>query len=282
MLALLLTAGCATTPTPGQPALEATATAEDARLVQAGWAQLEERRFAQAARAFERVLGRQPEHREAKRGLAEAKLGAGRAAEAQALFEELVALDPDDAAALEGLGVAQFTQGDATTARQSLEGALQNDEARWRSWHTLARLHDRGRGWTEADAAYARALALAPRKELIHTDWGTSLMARGRYPEAAEHFRSALELRPEQEATRINLQLAYASMGRYDDVIAATSREELPRVLNNLGFVAMQKGELARAEAYFVQALEASPSFYPRVWQNLQQLERLKRASSPS
>jgi Tfp pilus assembly protein PilF len=279
-LLALLVAGCASVPAP-EEAVAAPAVPVE-HLVQAARVHLEERRFAEAALGFEAVLAQSPDDAQARLGLAEARLGAGRHAEAEALFSQLVESEGVRMAAREGLGRAQLARGDSGAARDTLEALVEEAPERWRGWLALAQLHDGERRWGEADAAYRRGLAAAPRKELLHNNWGVSLMARGEHARAAEQFRHALELRPDLAVARGNLELAYALLGRFDDVLAAARHEDRARTLNNLGYVAMQGGDLQRAEAYLVQALEAHPSFYPRAWHNLQQLQRLRRAEVES
>jgi Tfp pilus assembly protein PilF len=278
LLAFLL-AACASAPAP-DPAPAPVVPAQ--HLAQAAQAQLEARRFAEAALGFEAVLAQMPDDRAARLGLAEARLGAGRHQEAEALFRELSGDETVGIAAREGLGRAQLARGERSAARATLEQVVGEAPERWRGWLALARLHDHDRQWAQADAAYEQGLATAPRKELLHNNWGMSLIARGEPAAAAEQFRKALELRPDLAAARTNLELAYAFLGRFDDVLAAAHHEDRARSLNNLGYVAMQTGDLQRAEAYFVQALEASPSFYARAWHNLQRLHSLRRAQPPA
>lgn len=279
-LLALLVAGCAGLPAPEGEAAAPAVPVE--HLVQAAGVHLEERRFAEAAQGFEAVLAQSPDDPQARLGLAQARLGAGRHAEAEALFSELVESESAGAAAREGLGRAQLARGDPGAARTTLEHLLDEAPGRWRGWLVLAQLHDGERRWAEADGAYERGLATAPRKELLHNNWGVSLMARGEHARAAEQFRRALELRPDLAVARGNLELAYALLGRFDDVLAAARHEDRARTLNNLGYIAMQDGDLQRAEAYLVQALEANPSFYGRAWHNLQHLQRLRRAELDS
>lgn len=277
---LVLQAACATTGGEPPAGSQDAASAVDPRLLAAAEARLAQRRFSEALQHFEDLHKIDPSDVEVRLGLAEARLGAGRLVEAEAAFAELAVETPGRAAVLEGLGIARFRQDDLSGAREALLQALDADERRWRSWHVLAQLHDRAKEWAEADAAYGRALSWAPEPELVHNNWGVSLMARKQHAGAAAEFSKALAIRPDFVTARTNLQLAYAFMGRYEEVLAASSPEDLPRALNNVGYVAMQRGDYEQAGTYFVRALEASPSFYPRAWSNVQRLERLKRAET--
>jgi Flp pilus assembly protein TadD len=60
---------------------------------------------------------------------------------------------------------------------------------------------------------YGEALRLNPAWPEAHNNLGTALARRGRYLEASQHFRKALEIRPGFEAARVNLE-KIAKMGR--------------------------------------------------------------------
>jgi Flp pilus assembly protein TadD len=50
--------------------------------------------------------------------------------------------------------------------------------------------------------------------------------------------------------------------------------------LNNVGYVALLRGELKRAEAYFLRAIESSPSFYQPAAENLRLLGGMKQIAA--
>lgn len=279
---ILLLQGCASADRADSEPRELDSAKLDQQIIVLASAQLKERRYKTAAERFEEILAREPDRVDARLGLAEARLGAGEVDAAEELFQAVLNEHPDDPAAREGLAVAQFASGDVDTARANLARVLQADQERWRSWHVMAQIHDQKREFEAVDEAYATALRLAPRPSALHNNWGLSLLERGRDRAALEQFEVALNKDPGSAVARTNMELAYGFMGRYDDVIAMTSEDDLPRVLNNLGYVAMQKGDLKRAEAYFVRALQDSPSFYLTAWRNLQQLQRLKRSTATS
>jgi Flp pilus assembly protein TadD len=52
----------------------------------------------------------------------------------------------------------------------------------------------------------------------------------------------------------------------------------LPNLLNNVGYIAMQRGDLATAEGYFARAMESSPSYDAVAAQNIEQLKAKKGA----
>lgn len=64
------------------------------------------------------------------------------------------------------------------------------------------------------------------------------------------------------------------------DALAGVGMAQLPEVLNNLGYVAMVKGDLPVAEAYFTRAIEASPSYYRIAAENLICLKAMRDAKT--
>jgi Flp pilus assembly protein TadD len=48
---------------------------------------------------------------------------------------------------------------------------------------------------------------------MAHNNLGAAMMRQGRIPEAVQHFRKALRIKPEDEQTRRYLQLAIAQLG---------------------------------------------------------------------
>jgi Tfp pilus assembly protein PilF len=208
--------------------------------------------------------------------LAEADLGLGAVGPAREGFASLAANEPVRARALQGLGLANLRLGDRDAALAALEAATAADAKLWRAWVGLAKLHDTRGEWDLAAQAYERALATAPDRGLVLNNRGVSLMARGDPAQAAKQFEQALQVRPDLPAAKANLRLALAMAGHEGDILASAATEELPQVLNNLGYVAMVQGDLSRAESYFYRAIEASPTFYQRAYENLQRLDQLQ------
>ncbi len=105
---------------------------------------------------------------------------------------------------------------------------------------------------------------------------GASYMMQKNYAEAARTFSKALEADPGFEKAETNLRMALAWQGKYAEAAAGTRRRELPSVLNNVGYIAILRGDYDRAEALLNQAMEASPSFNDRAWENLRYLETIR------
>jgi len=194
----------------------------------------------------------------------------------------LADLPPVRARALEGVGLTNERLGNLEGAQAALEAAVAADDTLWLAWSGLARLHDRAQAWDLSAAAYERALANSPRRGVVLNNWGMSLLARGEPEEAAGRFKEALQTSPDLAVARANLRLALAMAGEDQQVLAQASIPERPQVLNNLGYVALVRGDLSRAEAYFQQAIEENPTFYQRAYDNLKHLDLLREQDGES
>jgi Flp pilus assembly protein TadD len=80
----------------------------------------------------------------------------------------------------------------------------------------------------------------------------------------------------QSEVPRANLRLALAWDGRYAEAVAGAQPRELADVLNNVGYVALLKGDHKQAEAYLTRAMETSASHHDHAWHNLSHLVTAK------
>jgi Flp pilus assembly protein TadD len=164
-----------------------------------------------------------------------------------------------------------------TEAHAVLHQVATSDPTLWRAWNALAQTFDSAREWEQARASYEQALWAAPDAARIHNNLGVSLLRAGAAAAAIDQFGKALELAPGLAIAQTNLRLALAFEGRYLEALAGVPERSLPEALNNVGYIALVRGDHARAEAYFLRALEASPSFFEPAWRNLQYLSHLSR-----
>lgn len=276
-----LIGGCATGGSDATSGLEQAGARQAEAAVNLGEAALAQNRFAEAAGKFQQALRQDPDNVRAKLGLGEAYLGMGATDQAIATFDSQADFGEAAAAAGQGKGIALLLAGRNEQARDLLLEVVERDPSLWRAWNALGRYHDRQRQWAKAEESYRRALAVRPQAAIVHNNLGFSYLGQGRYAEAVQELERALEEDPDLGVAQTNLRLALAFQGRYAEALAGVPREELPRVLNNIGYVATILGEYERAKTFFQRALEASPSFYEPAWRNLQYLGSLQDLRAP-
>jgi len=267
--------GCAATgPDPvSRPVSEYTT---EGALVVAGKA-LAEERYRDAAGWFQKVLANERDHEAARIGLAEAYLGMGEYKQSLDTFDLASASETADPRISQGRGIALLALGEADKAHDALTEAVRSDSSSWRAWNALGLYYDARDRWDKAEDAYRKACEAAPHEAVPQNNWGMSLMAQSRYEDAARKFARAVELAPASETAENNLRLALAHQGNYAEAMVGVAKEDQPRTLNNLGYVAMLRGETGRARAYFLRAIDESPTFYEPASRNLSLLEGMEK-----
>jgi Flp pilus assembly protein TadD len=207
---------------------------------------------------------------------AEWLLATGAEGEAASAFTALTAAEPAGSAL--GLALLAFRRGRDAEAARLVDTALAHDPALLRAWLLKGALADRARQWTVAEAAAARALALAPGSAAAWNNRGYSRLLQSRAAEAEADFARALALQPGLATASANLRLARALQGRYAAAFDGAAPQELARVLNIVGFGALARGDLAASRGYFARALDQADRHDPRVAQNLAYVEALAAA----
>ena len=224
-----------------------------------------------AHRIYMRLVKENPSEPRALIGLAETYLAANNAEKAYQTFH-LVELDGHGSGlVLQGQGMALMLLGRLDEALAKLEKTVETDPSLWRAWNTLGQLRDRRGEWDLARDCYTAALAIAPAKAAIHNNLGVSLLMQGRNAEAAGAFRAALERDPTQERTKANLRLALAGQGRYHEALSGLDAGGEAVALNNVGFIALARGDVATAETLLMDAQKKSPAYYEKASRNLEQ-----------
>ena len=134
------------------------------------------------------------------------------------------------------LGIGYMQRGDLNQAKEELEKAIDRDRRNPDAHGAMAVLQERLGQYDEADAAFQRSLSLDDEQPAVRNNYGRFLCSRGRYEEADEQFRMAI-----------------------DDPLYRR-----PFVaLANAGHCALRAEEFERAEDYLRRALEEQPQFAP-------------------
>lgn len=237
---------------------------------------LSESRHEDAGQLIERVLLAEPENWEARLLLAELHLASGDPGRAEPIFESLIDKADIDGRALQGHGIVLTLQGNLDRGMESLQRAVAQDSGLWRAWNALGYHHDSNRDWAAAADSYRKALEGNPDSALIYNNRGYSMLMQKRLKEAVADFNRALRMDPEFEVARENLRLALAWQGKYVHAMAGASNRDMPRILNNIGFIAVMRGDYGNAEAYLLRAMEADPRYNETAARNLTYLKQVR------
>lgn len=142
------------------------------------------------------------------------------------------------------------------------------------TWAALGELYGKwANGWDPgqlplANAAYERAVALAPNSAMVQTAWGMVDLEGARFPEAAAHFRRAVDLDATDGRAWAHLGEAELAQGRAAEALPAFREAvhwepELAAAHAGLAWALWLQGERSAAEAALTRALAldaANPS----------------------
>ena len=222
-----------------------------------------QRKFAEAAASFERVVALNPKSAETHSNLGLVLQEQGRSAEAVASFRKALALQPASAELHFNLGIALVSLDKLDEAIASCSKAAALKPGLVVAHYNLATaLQARGR-YDEAVAAYRKALALEPGFFEAYGNMGTILQQQGKLDEAIASYRQALTIHRDARG-HFNLATALRDQGHLDDAIASY-REALAlapdyaEAHSNLGEALRDQGRMPEAVASYQQALRINP-----------------------
>lgn len=277
VLAVTVALGACSAPPAAPPVVTAPKTVKiSPEMMRLADMALEDGLVNEARQRYVRLLSLDPAHPGARLGLAEALLAQDDVVHARELFEELEAVEEVRGRALLGKGLTMIRQNRRDDAAKVLAAAVEVDPGLWRGWNALGGLHDLARRFEQSAEAYDKALALRPESGIVRNNMGFSQLLQGKPDQATRHLMAALSHEPRLEAAQANLRLALALQGQYEDARTGLTKDRLPAALNNIGFVALSRGDFGEAEALLAQAIEASPHYHERASVNLLRTRALK------
>jgi tetratricopeptide (TPR) repeat protein len=232
-------------------------TANAFRLHQAG-------ELTQAARLYQTILSRDPEHVDALHLLGILRQQQGQFAQAVELFGKAVALRPGEASFHSNLAEAYRALGQFEQAVGCCRAALtlRRDYPEAHNNLGLA-LHALGQ-FTQAAEHFQAAVVLSPNRAEAHSNLGTALRSLGEVEPAIEHFRKAIELNPKLNTARFHLGQSLLELGRAEEALphcwlAVALQPNLAERHNKLGETFRALGRFREAIASYVEALRLKP-----------------------
>lgn len=231
-------------------------------------------RLEEALEQYQRALSIVPGVAPALIRLGNTYLELNRPEEAEKALGEALRLDPTATAAMASLGQLYLSAGRHAEAVDALEQALELEPAADLLYYPLGQAY---RGLGEMDKARA---SLARRGEVgvrpadpviddldrlttgerVHLLRGRAAFDAGRFAEAADEFRSAVEAAPESVRARVNLASALAAAGEADEAIGHL--EDVVEIAPgnatawfNLGLLYRDRGDLEAAARSLAEAI---------------------------
>jgi serine/threonine-protein kinase len=190
--------------------------------------------------------------------------------------DKAVALNPELAVAHVARGMALADSRDAserTAAAGEFSRALELDPKNPAGFLGTAKTAASSGDGTGAEAAYRKAIALAPGEWLPLGEFGIFLYRAARYPEAADTWEQARDRAPDNVRILTLLGSVYHMLDRYEDAASVFQRaleiEPSARVYTNLGTARFFQGRYADAVTAMQKALDMNGGGRSLYWGNL-------------
>ncbi|HEY9081136.1 OmpA family protein [Magnetovibrio sp.] len=163
--------------------------------------------FGEAIDHYRTLLAQNPDEIEAVLGLARNLRWAGRIDEAAEVLTAAVPMLASQPRFLAELGKVRLIQGDSATGVQLLQRATVNGTDDWRLYSALGIGNDYLQRYTEAQAAYKKALEMCPDDSAVMNNLGVSQGLSGHVDQAIFTFQEALSHGRHTDKITRNLKL---------------------------------------------------------------------------
>ncbi|MFQ5715612.1 MAG: tetratricopeptide repeat protein [Nitrospinales bacterium] len=170
----------------------------------------------QAVGHYRQVLRIKPDYAPAEDNLGLALLKLGRAEESESHFRNAIRLDPSLWQAHNNLGMVLARRGRMDEAVRHFEEALKLNPDDAGAHNNLGLILDGYGRYREALEHFRLALSDPANRHQVHNNIGALLYDLGRVEEAAAYFRKALEIKPDFDPARMNLERAEKSQAKAD------------------------------------------------------------------
>jgi predicted CXXCH cytochrome family protein len=172
-----------------------------------------------AIAALEKARELDPDMQEVQNNLGIILYMQGDRSQAEHAFREAIRIQPDYSDAHGNLGNLLSELGGFNEARRHFEIALRLRPSDGASRYNYAMLLGRMRHFEESQHELEAALRVDPQLLDAHELLADLLMAKGQIQLAIEHYRQALQIRPDFDRARLGLGLALAAVGDMTNAI---------------------------------------------------------------
>ena len=228
--------------------------------------------FANNIALWEDAVAKAPDKPRPHFNLGQAYQEAHRLPDAVREYEISLAIKPDIHAAYSNLAAIYLDQGDLAKGEEMLLKVTSLSPNFTEGFINLAVLYLRRREPDKALVAINRALETNPSSFAAHYNKGEILTMKGDYQAAIESYKTSVHLRPDMDAFKLTLGVAYLRAGdlpsaekQFNDLTNSSVGAEAYR---NLGLLYQNAGKFDEALQYFNQAARVKPVF-PDVYHDM-------------
>lgn len=192
------------------------------------------------------------------------------------IYQDILKIDKNNVTANENLGLHYLKNRFQEQAKQHLELAVGQDESRWKALNGLGVIADLNKKYDAAIGYYQKALNNNSGSPMILNNIGYSYYLKGDEKNARNYFNQALSFDSQYQRAIHNLALIEIKHQQYPAAIALFNRiMPAHESYNNVGYICMLNRQYESAENYFRQAIQESPTYFPKAEENLEQLKTL-------
>jgi Flp pilus assembly protein TadD len=185
-------------------------------------------------------------------------------------FQEVLGKDPEHPLAHHGLGQAFFQMKKYDEAEKHVLKAIELDASLWKSHNLLGIIYNHKGQHEVAVTAYKAAISLKSDDGLLYNNLGLSYSAAGEYEKAVNTFNKALETESSYSKIYNNLGLALSELGRYQEAFEAFRKGgDEAQAYNNIGCIYLWQGDYVKAKQSLEMAIKLKPNFYNKANENL-------------
>jgi tetratricopeptide (TPR) repeat protein len=221
--------------------------------------------FKAANAAFEAASKLDPKLPGAWLGLAETARVEGKAAKAEEYVRKALEVAPSNPEVQRAYGRLLFAKGDLPGAEAAFKRAIELAPNEAISYLDLGELYSQGsRNFPAAEQAFARAVALDASHAGARFGFATAQAANGKWQEAIASYEEAHRLAPKNPLPLIGLGALYLSRKDSGQARAAFERAlkiqpKLPPALEGLGDAFLQERNYVKAEAAYAECANLTP-----------------------
>lgn len=244
--------------------------------LQAAIQQHQQGRLQEAARSYQFILSRNPNHPDALHLLGVVAHQLGQHIQAAELIGRAISLRPAAPAFHANLAEVWRAMGQLDKALDCCRTALRIEPNYPEAINNLGLALLQTGNVAEAIEQFRKALALRPNFGMAHNNLANALRTQGEEAEAIEQFRQAVQCEPNLAEARSNLGQLLCERQQLPEALehcrmAVQLRPNFPEAHSNLGNVLREMGRLDEARTHYVEALRLNPRI-GMVYNNMAQL----------
>ncbi len=201
---------------------------------------------------------------------------------AEVSLKIIVDQQPKNLKVLEQYGLLLLKDRKYALAKATLEQVVAKQQS-WSAYNGLGIIANVQGEFPKAEALFRKADTILPNSPELLNNIGFALYSAYRFPEALAYYSKALQINPNFKKAIYNYALLQARLGKYDiayDAFVKVASEE--EANNNVGYIAMERGDYKKANNYFQEAIRLSPEYYKKANDNLKRLAILEKRGHES